>query len=328
VEYVVVLVILAGIIARGFLPGVVLGLVMAVVLFAVSYGRIELVREVAFGETYHSNVDRPPAERAALRSMGEQVQVLRVNGFVFFGSANGLLEKIRRRVESGPIRFLLVDMRRVSGVDASAVVAFVKVVHLASSGGFELVFTGASDPVRAQLARGGVSATEGVVAFEPDLDRGLQRAEDALLAGAELAPASAAPSGGAGMPEGLRPHLERVELAQGTVLIHQGEPPTDLYVLESGRLSVEALTPEGTRMRLRTMHPGVVVGEVALYTGATRTADVVAETPAVVLRLSKEQMDRIAQMQPELASELHRWLAGTLAGRLDDTLHAFEALLE
>ena len=41
----------------------VLGLVLAVVLFAVNYGRIELVREVAFGETYHSNVDRPAAER-------------------------------------------------------------------------------------------------------------------------------------------------------------------------------------------------------------------------------------------------------------------------
>ena len=58
-EYGVVLVILAAIIGKGFLPGVVIGLVLAVVLFAVNYGRIELVREVAFGQTYHSNVDRP-----------------------------------------------------------------------------------------------------------------------------------------------------------------------------------------------------------------------------------------------------------------------------
>ena len=101
-EYGVVLVILAVIIGRGYLPGVVVGLVLAVVLFAVNYGRIELVREVAFGETYHSNVDRPPAERALLRTMGERVQILRVNGFLFFGSANGLLERIRKRVEAGP----------------------------------------------------------------------------------------------------------------------------------------------------------------------------------------------------------------------------------
>ena len=115
VEYGVVLVILAVIIGQGFLPGVVVGLVLAVVLFAVNYGRIELVREVAFGETYHTNVDRPPAERAALRQMGERVQILRVNGFLFFGSANGLLERIRKRVEAGPLRFLVIDLRRVTG---------------------------------------------------------------------------------------------------------------------------------------------------------------------------------------------------------------------
>src|SRR4029450_9426933 len=127
VEYLVMLLILATIIGTGkFLPGVVVGLVMAVILFAVSYGRIELVREVAFGETYHSNVERPPAERAVLRTMGDEIQILLVNGFLFFGSANGLLERIRKRAETDPPRFLVIDLRRVPGVDSSAVVAFVK----------------------------------------------------------------------------------------------------------------------------------------------------------------------------------------------------------
>ena len=143
VEYAVVLVIFAGIIAKGFLPGVVIGLVMAVVLFAVSYGRVELVDEVAFGDTRHSNVDRPPAERAALRTMAARVQILRVNGFVFFGSASGLLERIRNRVDTAPPRCLLMDLRQVTGVDASAVVSFVNVIHLAEANGFELVLAGA-----------------------------------------------------------------------------------------------------------------------------------------------------------------------------------------
>ena len=60
----------------GFLRGVVIGLVLAVVLFAVNYGRIELVREVDFGETYRSNVDRPASERAELRTLSDRVQIL------------------------------------------------------------------------------------------------------------------------------------------------------------------------------------------------------------------------------------------------------------
>ena len=118
--------------------------------------------------------------------MGERVQILRVHGFVFFGSANGLLERIRERVDTAPPRFLLMDLRRVTGVDASAVVSFVKVIHLAEANGFELVLAGASDSVRTQLERGGVVAAEGVVRFEPDLDRGLQRCEDVLLEEAQL----------------------------------------------------------------------------------------------------------------------------------------------
>jgi len=333
VEYVVVLLILATIIARGFLPGVVIGLVLAVVLFAIDYGRIELVREVEFGDTYHSNVDRPPGERAALRALGERVQILRVHGFVFFGTANGLLERIRRRVEERAPRFLLVDLRRVTGVDSSAVVAFVKVTHLAEASGFELVFTGASDPVRKQLERGGVIDSDGVVRFEPDLDRGLQRCEEGLLEDADevaAGPAVADASSDvlAGMPPGLQTYLERESLPEGTVLIRQSDPSRDVYVLESGRLVVEVVTPEGTRMRLRTIRPGVVVGEVALYTGVPRTADVVAETPSVVLRLSRASIEQMEAAEPELAAALHRWLARTMAERLDDTLRAFDALLD
>jgi SulP family sulfate permease len=320
-------VIVAAIIARGFLPGVVLGLVLAVVLFAVNYGRIELVREVAFGDTYHSNVDRPPAERALLRTMGERVQILLVNGFVFFGSANGLLERIRKRAETDPPRFLVIDLRRVTGVDSSAVVALVKAMHLAEASGFELVFTGASDAVRRQLARGGLVASE-VVRFEPDLDRGLQRCEEGLLREDVVRVPEADGDALAGMPSGLRTHLERMELADGTVLIHQGESPDDVYLLESGRLRVETVTERGTRIRLRTLRPGVVVGEVAIYSGDPRTADVVAEGPSVVLRLSKASIERIEAVDPELASALHRWLATTLAVRLGDSLKAFDALLD
>ena len=255
-----------------------------------------------------------------------------MSGFVFFGSTNRLLERIRRRVDGAtPPRFLVIDLRRVTGVDSSAVVSFVKVMRLAEAAGSEIVFTGASDPVRAQLARGGVVETEGLVAFEPDLDRGLQRCEDALLAPPSLAEAVAEHPAGRrldGLPPGLAAHLERVSVPEGTVLLHQDDPPGDVYVLESGRLGVETVTPEGTRLRLRTLRPGVVVGEIALYTGVPRTADVVAEAPSVVLRIGRESIERLEAEEPELAAALHRWLATTLAERLTDTMRTFDVLLD
>src|SRR2546423_12186480 len=155
IEYLVVLAILGMIVWKGLLPGVEAGLVLAVVLFAVNYSRIELVREVGFGSTYRSNVDRPAGERLALRDLAERVLVLRVNGFVFFGTASGLLERIRKRVEAGPLRFLLIDLRRVTGMDSSAVMAFRQVGQLAGGKGIELVVSGVADQVQKQLRPGG-----------------------------------------------------------------------------------------------------------------------------------------------------------------------------
>ncbi|MGH2595298.1 MAG: SulP family inorganic anion transporter [Actinomycetota bacterium] len=324
-EYLIVLAILATIVTKGLLVGLVVGLVLAVILFAINYGRVELVHEVAFGTTYRSNVGRPPGERAALQALADRVQVLRVSGFMFFGTTSGVLDRVRTRLAAGPLRSLVIDLRRVTGIDASAVLSLLKVAQLAEANGFELVFAGASDRLRGQLQRGGMS-TDGVIRFEADLDHGLQRCEDGLLAGeTDGLPAG---SGLAELPPNLRTYVEREELPEGTVLIHHGDPPDDLFVLESGRLKVELLMPDGTTMRLSTVRPGVVVGEVALYTGVPRTADVVAETPSVVLRLSRASIERMEAEDPDTAAALHRWLATMLSERLTDSQRAFSALLD
>ena len=131
-----------------------------------------------------------------------------------------------------------------------------------------------------------------------------------------------------GLPPHLEPYLERRSLDEGTVLIQQGDRPDDVFVLESGRLRVELVTPEGERMRLSTVRPGVMVGEVALYTGLPRTADVIAEVPSVVLELSRDSIERLEAEEPETAAALHRWLATTLAVRLTDAQRVNSELLD
>ncbi|MGZ8652769.1 MAG: Crp/Fnr family transcriptional regulator, partial [Actinomycetota bacterium] len=131
-----------------------------------------------------------------------------------------------------------------------------------------------------------------------------------------------------GLPPGLGTYLERVPLAEGTVLIRQDDPPGDVFVLESGRLSVDLVTPEEARIRLRAVRPGVVVGEIAMYTGVRRTAAVVAETPSVVLRLSRASIERMETAEPALAAALHRWLATTLSERLTEIQRAVGALID
>lgn len=328
IEYAVVLAILVVVVVRGFMPGFVVGIVLAVVLFAVSYGQVDLVHEVAFGDVYRSNVDRSRAERDRLHELAGQVQILRVSGHLFFGSAARLLERIRACAETEtPPRFVVIDLQHVTGVDASAMATLVKAERLVAAEHAQIVLAGATASVGARLERGGAAGADGVVSFETDLDRGLRRCEEALL---EDDPAVAAGDTGrvVGLPPGLDGYLDRVSVAEGDVLLHQGDPPGDLYVLAEGLLAVETSTAEGKRVRLRTLRPGVVVGEVAMYSGVPRTADVLAEMPCVVLRCSTEQVARMETHDPAAAAELHRWLAGTLADRLRDTMRTFDELLD
>ncbi len=256
-----------------------------------------------------------------------------MNGFVFFGSANGLLERIRKRVEAGPLRFLVIDLRRVTGVDSSAVVAFVKVMHLAEAAGFELVFTGASDPCAASWRAGGWSPPRSC-GSSPTWTAGCSGARRGCSRDEALVAAAADGQDGrderwlAGMPAGLRRYLERVALPEGAVLDPPGRAARRR--VRAGVRAAERGDADGRRDAdaAAVVSPGVVVGEVAMYTGVPRTADVVAETPSVVLRLTGASIERIEAEDPELAAALHRWLAGVLSERLSDTLREFDALLD
>lgn len=62
--------------------------------------------------------------------------------------------------------------------------------------------------------------------------------------------------------------------------------------------------------------PWIVAG-IASRAGLPRTADVIAETEAVVYRPSETRMREIVNKTPDLAATLHRVVAVTLAERLD-----------
>jgi sulfate permease, SulP family len=338
VDWALVVFILVVIAAFGFLIGVAVGTVVALVMFVVEYSRGDVVSRAISGASYRSNVDRDPGHLAILRERGERIQVFELQGYLFFGTASSLLDRLKERLGDGrnEVRFVVLDFRRVSGLDSSAVLAFTKAEQLTSSRGITLVLTGLDDRLRRGLERGGFVENEGGVRFMLDLDRGVQWCEDRLLEEAG-APSTEAPPPledqlraalGSVDPTWVLPYLEPVEVDAGETLMRQDEPSDGLYFLESGRLTVQIETPEGGTMRLRTMGPGTVVGEVTLYLGTPRTASVVAEVPSRLHRLSADALARMERGDPAIAAAVHRMFARLLAERLTDTLNEVEALLD
>jgi SulP family sulfate permease len=183
---------------------------------------------------------------------------------------------------------VLVDLTRVTGIDASAMATLTRVDRLAKATGTEVVLCGARAAVLARLERAGVAGASGSLTVAQSLDAALERTEDLLLTSN---PSRETEAGIDGLPPELRAHLDPIALPAGTPLFHQGDPPGDLFVLDEGRLAVEVTTPDGRQVHLRTVRAGVVVGEVAFYTGMPRTATVVALDDAVVLRLPRSTIE-------------------------------------
>jgi CRP-like cAMP-binding protein len=87
----------------------------------------------------------------------------------------------------------------------------------------------------------------------------------------------------------LAEHMQREEVAAGTVLINEGEPGDRFYVLLSGIAAVS----QSSLGERRVLRAGEYFGEVALAMGVPRTATVTAMTPCTVASCDSATFDEL-----------------------------------
>jgi len=81
-----------------------------------------------------------------------------------------------------------------------------------------------------------------------------------------------------------------VEAAAGTTILRHGETGDQAYFILAGK-AVAGFAPQpGKYQSLSSMTPGDYFGEIAALTGATRTADVVAEENTTLLQVPAQAM--------------------------------------
>jgi sulfate permease, SulP family len=341
-EYLLVPLILAAIVFYGVIAGVVLGVVAACVTFALLYGRVSCVRMEFDGRKRTSNVERSIEETRSLIEHGDEICGVCLQGFLFFGSANSMLLRIRERIHAHascgsqmqfPVRYVVLDFAWTNGMDASVSLAFVKLRQACSAVRAELVLTALPARSRALLMRTGALAL-GIREFAT-LDAGLEWIESQQLE--THACGTPSPVESTDFSALLAPHfseraltrlaasLDICEIDAHAPLFIRGDQGDALYIVESGRVTVSLSLADGRSMRLRSFGPGTIVGEMAVYTHAPRSADVVADAPARLRRLTLASLHELERDDPMTAQEWHRFVVKTMASRLavtDDALRA------
>ncbi len=111
------------------------------------------------------------------------------------------------------------------------------------------------------------------------------------------------------LPEGERKALaERfrlVRVAEGQVVVREGETDRSLYLIKQGRFEVSAVPPGGDEpVVLAELGPGELFGEVAIVGEVPRTATVRALEDAEVLRADPEVLEPVLQAHPQVRAAL------------------------
>lgn len=338
VDYVIVLIILVVIALFGFLQGVAVGIIATVVMFVVNYSVVDVVIHSLSADTYRSRVTRPLKQREILDDVGQQAHILELQGFLFFGTAHNLLERTRRHLADSdrpPLHYMLLDFSRVTGLDSTAVLSFLKMTQLAATQDLTLLVTGPSPEIRHQLTAGGfLDDSERVRVFD-SLDRGLEWSENRMLERAGCRPDEPPPPlhrqlvemlGDDASAAAVMRYLERLEPASDTYLIRRGDDADAMYFVEAGQVTAQVIRKDGQVVRLETIMGCQVVGEIGFYLNIPRTVDVVIEAPSVVYRLTRETLATMESGDPEAASSLHRLIIHLLSERVVHLAGTVEAL--
>lgn len=328
-DWLLIVAIFAVIVFAGILPGILVGTLLSVVLFVINYARIPVIRTFGTAKDWRSHVDRSPEESSSLEKLGGSCEIISLQGYLFFATAEMIVDHVRRRLktdQSVPLKFLILDFSHVGGCDLAAIVAFANILNIAAKNEFNLIFAGMSNQVRTLFDRSGMIffGTERVYEFS-DVDHAIEFCEESILSEGVFERTDTFLDAKSFLTSKIGAHADlpaildkfrTVHLKQGDYLIRKGETADDIFIVLTGRVHVQIDLPNGRTLRLRTMTPGAIVGDIALYTGQLRTADVVIDEDTSVLSLSAAGFAEIEQSHGNIAAAIHRVFARTLAEKL------------
>ncbi|KAL2828931.1 sulfate transporter family-domain-containing protein [Aspergillus cavernicola] len=187
-EYLTVVIIVGTMGAWDFVAGILVGIALACLSFVVQTSRKSAIRATYSGKITGSTVRRPPIQHRFLKEAGRQTLILKLGGYLFFGTIVDIENTMRGLIEEEafsrlPIRFIILDLSRVYGVDFSAAEAFTRINRILKKRNVQMTISGldVGGDVGKSLQNVGLFEPEfGVRIFE-DLNSALEYCENDYL---------------------------------------------------------------------------------------------------------------------------------------------------
>ena len=150
------------------------------------YSNKSIIRETFDGAQSRSTVHRLYRQQTFLDKVGRQIRIIKLQGFMFFGTVNQLSSYIIETLqEVNYVKYLILDFSLISGVDYSGLETFLRIKSKMEDSKTNLVFCGLNN-IEAALRKTGIfdriSTTEiGYVHIFDNLNDALEWSENQLL---------------------------------------------------------------------------------------------------------------------------------------------------
>jgi len=187
-EYATILIIVVTMGVWDFVAGILIGIILAALNFVVQTSRRTAIRAEYSGGVAQSTVRRPPVQRKFLKETGQQTFVIKLAGFLFFGTIVGVENRIRALLadeafNSSPLRYVVLDMASINGIDFSAAEAFTRINRLLSKRDVQLIICGLEldGEIGRALRNVGLLGDDAGVDVYETLNSALQDVENKLL---------------------------------------------------------------------------------------------------------------------------------------------------
>jgi SulP family sulfate permease len=320
-------------IAINIVLAVFIGVAIAVALFVFRMSR-SIVRRSYRCSTIHSRTSRPVPDRAFLERSGDAILVMELQGALFFGTGEKMLSEVETALRR-ETSCVILDLRRLTEVDSTGANVLLELKATLALRNTELLLGAAKQTTAMErLENFGVLSSIGDANVVPDVDRGIQRAEDKLLRAqphlydAEMPLAEVGVFAGFSAPDlkAVEPYLKRASYPAGAIIFRESEVGHEMLIVTKGTASAYLQLPN-TNIRLATFAPGTIFGELAILDEGVRSATVVADKELVCRSLTASSFAALSAVSPSVAIRLLAAIARELSGRLrtaNRTIHQLD----
>ena len=314
----------------GLVQGVVIGFIVAMVLFVIKTSRHNVIKQTFSLSNYPSHVQRSAEEQFLLQENGHHVYIIQLQGWLFFGNSHQLFNHVRDRLKQlalEPIQYLIIDFRLVNGVDSSATYSFIKLKQLVKQHHLQLIFTHLQQQALTKLEKKGCLEDNETQVFA-EVNQGIAWCEEKILESDELLKIKKEQEDNQEQEpcisyffplikqNQLMPYLKKIEIYPKDFLFYQGQMADGMYFLASGQVSVIREYDREQRKCLRTYTSQTIIGEMGMYSQSQRSASIVADLPSKLYFLSTTALVKMEKDSPRLAAAVHKLIVELLIERL------------